>query len=61
MSYGTGVVLLVVGAILLTGAVALPAAVTDVVKTDVMGLILAACGVLAIVLGFVSGKGSSGR
>jgi hypothetical protein len=46
-----GVLLLVVGAILLFGAVDLPASVDDVVATQTVGWIAVAAGALAIVLG----------
>lgn len=54
MGFGVGVLLLALGAILLFGAVDLPASVDDVVATNTIGWILVAAGALAIVLGLVT-------
>jgi protein-S-isoprenylcysteine O-methyltransferase Ste14 len=53
MGIGAGIVLLVVGLILVTGAVDLPQAVDDAVATDTVGWICLVVGVLAIVLALV--------
>ena len=54
MGFGAGVLLMALGAILLFGAVDLPASVDDVVATTTVGWILVAAGALAIVLGLVT-------
>lgn len=48
--------LMLVGAILALDAIAMPQAVTDVVRTDVVGWICLAMGALAIVLGVVTSR-----
>ena len=50
MGIGVGIVLLVIGLILVTGAVDLPASFEDVVATSTVGWILILVGVLGIVL-----------
>ena len=54
MGFGIGILLLVPGLILVTGAVDLPASVDDVVDTGVLGGILVVVGVLALGLALVS-------
>lgn len=49
---------MVVGAVLALDAIAMPQAVTDVVRTDVVGWICLAMGALAIVLGVVTSRHS---
>ena len=50
MGIGLGIVLLVVGLILLTGAVELPDAVTDSIESYTVGWICILAGVLALVM-----------
>lgn len=50
MGIGVSIVLLVIGLILVTGAVDLPQAVDDVVATGTVGWICVAVGVLGLVL-----------
>lgn len=59
MGFGVGIVLLVIGAILVTGAVDLPASVDDMVATTTVGWILIVAGVLGIVLGLIATRGRS--
>ena len=59
MGFGVGIVLLVIGAILVTGAVDLPASVDDVVATNMVGWILILAGALAIVLGLIATRNRS--
>ena len=54
MGIGIGILLLVVGLILLTGAVDLPQAVDDAVATDTVGWICLVVGILALVLAVMS-------
>lgn len=56
MGIGMGIVLLVVGLVLVTGAVDLPAAVDDVVATETVGWICLVVGVLALVLALVMNR-----
>ncbi|MGI8523354.1 MAG: hypothetical protein ACR2K3_08605 [Nocardioides sp.] len=56
MGIGISVVLLVIGAILLTGAVDLPTSVTDHVQADLVGWICIGVGVLGIVVGLLAGR-----
>jgi protein-S-isoprenylcysteine O-methyltransferase Ste14 len=56
MGLGVGIVLLVIGLVLLTGAVDLPSAVTDVVDTGVVGWICVVVGVLGLVLFVTTGR-----
>jgi protein-S-isoprenylcysteine O-methyltransferase Ste14 len=50
MGIGVGITLLVVGLILVTGAVDVPDGVNDVVATDTVGWICLVVGALALVL-----------
>lgn len=56
MGFGVGIVLLVIGAILVTGSVDLPASVDDVVATTTVGWILILAGALGIVLGLIANR-----
>jgi len=53
MGIGVGIALLVVGLILVTGAVDVPDAVNDVVATDTVGWICLVVGALSLVLAVV--------
>lgn len=53
MGIGLGIVLLVIGLILLTGAVDLPASVTDAIEAGTIGWICVIMGALALVLALV--------
>lgn len=53
MGIGVGIVLLVVGLILVTGAVDVPDGVNDVIATDTVGWICVAVGALSLVLAVV--------
>jgi len=53
MVIGVGIVLIVLGLILVTGAVDLPDSWANHIASDTLGWILFAVGVLAIVLGLV--------
>lgn len=53
MGIGIGIVLLVLGLILVTGAVDLPASVDDAIAGDTLGWIFLIVGALAIVLALV--------
>lgn len=53
MGIGIGIVLIVLGLILLTGAVNLPDAIDSAIDTGTLGWILLIVGVLAIVLALV--------
>jgi membrane-bound ClpP family serine protease len=53
MGIGVGIVLLVVGLILLTGAVDLPESVTSNMETGTIGWICTLAGALALVLALV--------
>ncbi|MBA3781402.1 DUF6458 family protein [Nocardioides sp. InS609-2] len=53
MGIGLGIILLVLGLVLVTGAVDLPASVDDVVASTTLGWILVIVGGLAIVLALV--------
>lgn len=59
MGFGVGIVLLVIGAILVTGAVDLPASVDEVVATNTVGWILILAGALGIVLGLIANRSRS--
>lgn len=50
MGIGIGIVLLVIGLILVTGAVDLPQSINDVVETETVGWICVVVGALALVL-----------
>jgi drug/metabolite transporter (DMT)-like permease len=56
MGIGTGIVLIVLGLILLLGAVDLPASVDDVIASETLGWILLLAGVLGLVLALVLNK-----
>jgi hypothetical protein len=53
MGIGVGIALLVVGLILVTGAIDLPDGVDEVVATDTVGWICLVVGVLSLVLAVV--------
>ncbi len=53
MGIGIGIVLLVIGLILVTGAVDLPAGVTDTINANTIGWICVIMGALALVLALV--------
>jgi NADH:ubiquinone oxidoreductase subunit H len=53
MGIGVGIVLLVIGLILVTGAIDLPDAVTDVIDAGTIGWICVIMGALALVLALV--------
>lgn len=53
MGIGVGILLLVIGLILVLGAVDLPASVTDVVDANVIGWICVVVGALALILALV--------
>jgi NADH:ubiquinone oxidoreductase subunit H len=53
MGIGVGIVLLVIGLILVTGAIDLPDAVTDAIDATTIGWICVIMGALALVLALV--------
>ena len=53
MGIGTGIVLIVLGLILLLGAVDLPASVDDVIASETLGWILVIAGALGLVLALI--------
>ncbi len=53
MGIGVGILLLVVGLILVTGAVDLPESVTDAVEANTIGWICVIMGALALILALV--------
>ncbi len=53
MGIGLGIVLIVIGLVLVTGAVDLPASVDDAIASDTIGWICLVVGALAIVLALV--------
>ncbi|HYF72768.1 MAG TPA: DUF6458 family protein [Nocardioides sp.] len=53
MGIGIGIVLLVLGLILVTGAIDLPASIDDAIAGETLGWIFLVVGVLAIVLALV--------
>jgi NADH:ubiquinone oxidoreductase subunit H len=61
MGIGISVVLLVVGLVLLTGAVDLPASVTDHVATDLVGWICVGVAILGFVLALTAGRSRAPR
>jgi NADH:ubiquinone oxidoreductase subunit H len=61
MGMGISVVLLVVGLILLTGAVDLPASVTDHVATDTVGWICVIVAILGFALALLAGRNRAPR
>ena len=56
MGIGVGILLLVIGLILVTGAIDLPDAVTDVMDAELVGWICLVVGVLAIALVLVMNR-----
>ncbi len=56
MGIGVGILLLVVGLILVTGAIDLPDAVTSAIDADTIGWICVLMGVLALVLALVTNQ-----
>jgi protein-S-isoprenylcysteine O-methyltransferase Ste14 len=56
MGIGISVILLVVGLVLLTGAVSLPASVTDHVATNTAGWICVGVGILGCVIAVAAGR-----
>jgi len=58
MGIGISVLLLVVGLVLLTGAVDLPTNVTDHVATDTVGWICVLVAILGFVLALIAGRSS---
>ena len=61
MGIGISVLLLVVGLVLLTGAVDLPSSVTDNVATDVVGWICVGVAVLGFVLAIAASRSRGSR
>ena len=61
MGIGISVLLLVVGLVLLTGAVDLPASVTDHVATNTVGWICVIVAVLGFVLALLAGRNRAPR
>ena len=61
MGIGISVLLLVVGLVMLTGAVDLPASVTDRVATDTVGWICVIVAVLGFVLALMAGRNRAPR
>jgi hypothetical protein len=61
MGIGISVLLLVVGLVLVTGAVDLPASVSDHVATDVVGWICVGVAVLGFVLALTAGRSREPR
>jgi len=56
MGLGAGIVLLVIGLVIVTGAVDLPSAVTDAVDANVVGWICIVVGVLGLALFLTTGR-----
>ena len=56
MGIGVGILLLVIGLILVTGAIDLPDSVTDVMDAELIGWICLVVGVLAIILVLVMNR-----
>lgn len=56
MGIGISIVLLVIGAVLLTDAVTIPSSITDHVNADLIGWICIGVGVLGIVLALAAGR-----
>jgi len=50
MGFGAGVILLVVGLVLVTGAVDLPQSIDDVIATGTVGWICVVVGIVALLL-----------
>lgn len=61
MGIGISALLLVVGLVLLTGAVDLPASVTDHVATDTVGWICVIVAILGFVLALLAGRNRAPR
>jgi NADH:ubiquinone oxidoreductase subunit H len=61
MGIGISVLLLVIGLVLITGAVDLPANVTDHVATDTVGWICVIVAVLGFALALLAGRGREPR
>ena len=61
MGIGAGIILLVIGLILVTGAVDLPQAVDDAVASNTVGWICVLVGALALVLALVVNQQRSRR
>jgi len=61
MGFGAGIILLVVGLVLVTGAVDLPQAVDDAIATNTVGWICVVVGVLALLLPLAIGRRSRTR
>ena len=61
MGIGISVLLLVVGLVLVTGAVDLPASVTDHLATDLVGWICVGVAVLGFVLALTAGRSRAPR
>jgi NADH:ubiquinone oxidoreductase subunit H len=61
MGIGISVVLLVIGLVLLTGAVDLPSSVTDNVATDTVGWICVIVAVLGFALALLAGRNREPR
>jgi NADH:ubiquinone oxidoreductase subunit H len=61
MGIGISVLLLVVGLVLLTGAVDLPTNVTDHVATDTVGWICVIVAILGFVLALLAGRNRAPR
>ena len=61
MGTGISVVLLVVGLVLLTGAVDLPTSITDNVATDTVGWICVIVAVLGFALALLTGRSRAPR
>ena len=59
MGIGISAVLLIIGLVLLTGAVELPARVTDHIATDAVGWICLGVAVLGFVLAVASGRSNA--
>lgn len=56
MGLGAGIVLLVIGLVIVTGAVDLPSSIGGVVDVDVVGWICVAVGALGLVLFVTTGR-----
>lgn len=60
MGFGIGIVFVVVGLIILTGAVTIPDAVTKYADAHLIGVILLVLGIVAILLGLMQARSRSG-
>ena len=54
MGIGVGIVLLLIGLILITGAIDLPASVDNVIETSTLGWIFIIVGLIGLILAVVS-------